>query len=941
MEQNHVAGWEIRAGVYEGKAALFVSGAADAKNTVGGVAANGSAIAAGRAPEIEVLELNGGALLRAKAPAMGRAVLAVPGARLWDCEHPFLYTLRVLPRGDAPISRKIGFAQIEKSGGQVLWNGRALKLRGANYREPALGERMREDLGLLRGAHVNYLRSMFRPFSEACLSACDELGVLVEQCAPFWGTVNGRQDSPAQIAEDVDQWRSLVLAGRDHPCVLIWTCGSDSTWGANFRAMREGALALDPGRLHSFHFPMTIPEEEAEPDVWSVAHVDYRQRMDARLDHMAVGHTHGARNEIGYAVGCAPQSKKPVLHVAFAHLPCHNRDEIERDMAVREFWGESVLRFSDAMWRTQDCLGGALMAAVDEDGAADPKYRGYEWGLLDREHRPKPELFHARMAFCPVRLQLGEIDSDGLPCILENRFLHTSLSELEISWSAGGQSGRLACDAGPGESVRAVLPICAQAAKRGANHGAESKTCAEPHGESVLTLAFRSQWQAFQVSLPIPPACRCAATAAGRQAGLRESLEAAGRQAKIGESATAAEYRAARGEDGSLVLSNGRFRFVFSQETGLLRGALCEGSCLLASGPHLVATRLQLEPWSGAFGEPVLEAGKARIAITGAYGRVCAVRFDLEIGSDGALRTGCHILSAAREMPHRVKAVIGLDPGGLDELGIAYMLPPGAKRLTWRRDARWEGYPAGHVGRPSGEAAPEDIRDFTAMRHHIRHARVLFESGAVEAISDGSHSLRLSIAPDERFVIDDRDRRIRYFGAWHEMDDACGNYRGTESLSRTPGDAFECDFNGVGIGIFGPTDLLHGIARVLVDGEERGRFSQYPSPADFPGMSRGYEKRYGVKLFEVGDLPDGAHTLRVEVTGEREAGAQDAYIALDRLVVASPGARPRVLMAIDSGFNYARLVRGNYMREALTFAAGDSFRSLIRLGLSGQGGKVR
>jgi hypothetical protein len=476
---------------------------------------------------------------------------------------------------------------------------------------------------------------------------------------------------------------------------------------------------------------------------------------------------------------------------------------------------------------------------------------------------------------------------DGIAVTLENRFLHTNLSELSITWRGGEQSGTLSCVAAPGEITRIILP------------------------SSAIELVFASPLRKWT----IPTA-----------AALRK---------KDGEAQTTVSYGDYKldSDDNTATLSNSSFRFVFSKETGLLTGAYRDGALLIESGPRLQATRLTLGAWSGALSGVSVDGDTARAIITGEYEGVCRVRFTLDISGGGEIGTRCDILTLSRHMPHTVKAIIGLDPGGLDELGVAYLLPYGAERLDWKRDA----LPDGHIGRPEGCAVLSDKRDFTSMKHNIKRAVVSGVSGGAEAVSDGTHSIRLEIVPDERYIVDDRDARIRYDGEWREMDDYCGDYQGTESLSNTKGDAFELTFTGTGVRLYGPTDMLHGIGRALIDGQERGRFSQYPLPVDFPGMSRGHEKRYGVPLFEARDLPLGEHTLRVEVTGERDAGAQDCYVSVDKVIVESPDARPKVLMILNSGYNYTRLVRGNYMREKLTFATGDSITGArIRLVSAGE-----
>ena len=45
---------------------------------------------------------------------------------------------------------------------------------------------MRRDLELFKAAHVNFIRSIYYPFSEKMLELCDEMGFWVENTAPFY-----------------------------------------------------------------------------------------------------------------------------------------------------------------------------------------------------------------------------------------------------------------------------------------------------------------------------------------------------------------------------------------------------------------------------------------------------------------------------------------------------------------------------------------------------------------------------------------------------------------------------------------------------------------------------------------------------------------------------------------------------------------------------------
>jgi hypothetical protein len=44
-------------------------------------------------------------------------------------------------------------------------------------------------------------------------------------------------------------------------------------------------------------------------------------------------------------------------------------------------------------------------------------------------------------------------------------------------------------------------------------------------------------------------------------------------------------------------------------------------------------------------------------------------------------------------------------PAQRQEVGVAFRLPPSLDLLRWERNALWSSYPAGHIGRPQGEAS--------------------------------------------------------------------------------------------------------------------------------------------------------------------------------------------------------------------------------------------
>ena len=753
--------------------------------------------------------------------------LEVPAGRPWSPEHPVLYELilQVIQNGKVleEIRSCVGLRTIQVAGKQVLWNGSPLKLRGLCYREP-LGdnkELIRKDFELFREAGVNYLRSLYYPFSEGVLKLCDEMGILAEQSMSAYQAGRGiraTQNLPDCRELYGEQFSELLKVSRCHVSVLLWNVGSESVWGANFRLCAQMAKALAPEQLWNFSYPMTIPQEDIQPDVWSVLYADWKQPLDVRYDHMEIGHANGSQNEIGYVAGQSCREEKPVLHEIYAHLPCYNRDEILRDYGIHEFWGESILRFQEKMEQTSGALGGSVMAAYDEDGSFSARLKDCKWGILDARHEPKPEYHHLKMAFT---------------------------------------GGRRAEDVQESKKQR----------------------CRENGRESAALFELSEDSDTIH--------CVCRKT---------------------------------------------ELEIDISRQTGLVCGVWKNKEKIIESGPYLHITKMIPGEWKPEAPRAEDHNGSVRILLSGSCD-ICRVQFLLTVTAQGILETEYTVTELYRPMPPRVKAQIGLDPGGLDEFGISWILPAEMDTLHWRRTGLWQTYPPNHPGRPAGTASRTDLREFESMKHNILSASVSGKHGGVLMIlPEDSCSIRMKEEALPEYIADDRDDRIVYSGSWMRMRDASGNLGGTETLSRTAGDFMEFQFKGTGVRLYGPADHIGGMYRVTVDGRTvKDDGSCFPEPVDIAAASRGYEKRYGVCMADIRGLSDDSHILRLEVLGKRAPGGNDTWVSFDYLEVLRGEESRRVRMILNHDFNYTRLVRGCYMREPVRIESGRTYRVSMRL----------
>lgn len=834
--------------------------------------------------------------VRHKLSAGETWTIPCPEVKRWDPEHPVLYDLQlqVLCQGELIWERgyRIGFRSLEKAGRVLLWNHRPLKLKGICYRErPEDLDKSRKDLELFAAANINFIRGMYYPFSEEFIELCDEMGFLVEDTAPFYEVgqlKKPEQDLPHCREKFVQPVRGMLKTAGSHVSVLIWSLGHDCAWGHNFRLAADTIRAADAIRPLTFHLPMSIPEEEPQMDVWPVHYIDWRQPFDVCFDQMVIFHTPGAENEIGYKTGQA-EYPVPVLHEIWSPVPCHNRSEINADWSVREFWGESIRRFAEKSRRTEGCLGGAVLAGVDEDGSFEGMAH-YEWGILDCDHRPKPEYRHLAQAYSPVKVSAEWRERNGEEILflqVENRFLFTDLKEctlqidgtpVDIGWS--GEPG--CCRE---YEITESMPEAARtqrAKARGTNLSGNTDNAREE--------------KAAKISIYRKGNCLCTERVSSNISG-SEPKKADERPCLLDKAGKTCRIRWE--ENGDLRVVSGRLCCTFDGRSGLLTDGAVDGHSVLKGGPWLNTTGLRKGEWIGKGLRAVPIREGVQVTIEGSYGSDMEVRFDLLLMSDGVLHTSYEVQKLNRHMPHRVKAEIGLSGIGLNERGISYLLAGGVNHF---------------LGEQDGERISLDPeRQHWGSFYRVKDFTALDAEGGMQLTGDAAASVRLESVPADPASarVNDRDERMHFQGSWIRISDACGNYKGTETASRTAGDAVTLTFTGTGAELYGPLDMNGGLCRVELDGRTLAQeISQYPEKVDFPGMSRGYEKQYGRCLFRIGGLEEASHTLKVTVLGRGVAQAQNTYTSIDYAELRGRQYPRTTLLHVNQAFNFTRLVRG-------------------------------
>lgn len=179
---------------------------------------------------------------------------------LWNAEEPKLYQL-FLTKNNETICFSIGFRVIEISGGVLLLNEKPIKLKGVNRHDfhPEYGyvttvEHMMKDLVLMKEHNINAVRCAHYPNDPRFLELCDILGFYVIDEADFESHGAGNENN--LISNDslfekacIDRLERMVERDKNHPSILMWSLGNESSYGVNHLAMEKWLKNRDTTRL--------------------------------------------------------------------------------------------------------------------------------------------------------------------------------------------------------------------------------------------------------------------------------------------------------------------------------------------------------------------------------------------------------------------------------------------------------------------------------------------------------------------------------------------------------------------------------------------------------------------------------------------------------------------------------------------------------------------
>ena len=193
---------------------------------------------------------------------------------LWSAEDPQLYDLMIKIYDEAGnlqevIPQKVGFRRFEMKDGIMTLNGKRIVFKGVNRHEFSSvsgrcvsEEELRKDLRIMKQNNINAIRTCHYPDTSLIYQLCDEYGFYMIdetnlETHGSWDVAEFTKDYTYIVPHDKPEWLDMMLdransmyqRDKNHPAILIWSCGNESFGGRDIYEMSQLFRRNDPTRL--------------------------------------------------------------------------------------------------------------------------------------------------------------------------------------------------------------------------------------------------------------------------------------------------------------------------------------------------------------------------------------------------------------------------------------------------------------------------------------------------------------------------------------------------------------------------------------------------------------------------------------------------------------------------------------------------------------------
>lgn len=383
------------------------------------------------------------------------AAIDVDKPQLWTAETPYLYKLVTNTYAPTPSAdgnstatatssgdknavaltsstvTRVGFRTICIKDAQLLVNGKAVYFKGVDRHEldPSTGyavsrDRMIQDIQRMKEFNINAVRTCHYPDDPIFYDLCDEYGIYMVAEANeeshgflYW------KDSPVKgelFAKHIlERNQHNVTTYRNHPAIITWSLGNETTDGPNFAKAYEWIKLADPSRPVQY-------EAAREND-----HTDIFCPM-----YLSQYHCEGYSKD--------PSKTKPLIQCEYSHAMGNSsggfRDYWALVRKYPKYQGGYIWDFIDQALYKKQADGTNIFAYGGDYNSYDGSDNNFNCnGLLLPDRTPSPQAYEVGYHYQNIWTENVDIQQGLVNVYNENFFRQLDYVDLAWTLTANGK----------------------------------------------------------------------------------------------------------------------------------------------------------------------------------------------------------------------------------------------------------------------------------------------------------------------------------------------------------------------------------------------------------------------------------------------------------------------------------------------------------------------
>ena len=388
-------------------------------------------------------------------------VFEVDDPVLWYAEKPYLYHVEIVVKQEDKIiecvREHVGIRKFVLKDGIMYINEKRIVFHGVDRHEFSCEsgrvvsyDLTKQDILNMKANNINAIRTSHYPNQTFLYDLCDEYGIYVIdetnlETHGTWSEFFDKEhiipnDDPKWLENVLDRAKSMYERDKNHPSILIWSCGNESYGGKDIFEMSEYFRSVDPSRLVHYE---GVSLDTRYPDTTDMVSRMYTPAKD--IEAYLKEHT-----------------EKPFILCEYAHAMGNSNG--------------ALYKYTDLEKKYRQYQGGFIWDYVDQAILHDGKlYYGGDFherpsdydfcgnGIMFADRTPTPKLQEVKYCY-----QFIDTEINAKEITITNRYLITNLNEFDtfMTLYADGKEVKkeiyhLCCDAN--ESITIENPFVVDA----------------------------------------------------------------------------------------------------------------------------------------------------------------------------------------------------------------------------------------------------------------------------------------------------------------------------------------------------------------------------------------------------------------------------------------------------------------------------------------------